>query len=277
MDWLRFAAWVAAAYLALAALVYVFQDRLIFFPDPRPFAECPALRPLGGEAREVTEGDERLRYHLFEARAPRAWLVYFHGNGGSACDRAFFAARLRGLPVSFVLAEYPGYAGDTEGRSSQDAFLRNALALVDHLKALKPGLPLVLFGESMGSGVATHVASLRKEVAGLILQAPYPSLAEVGQSHYFWLPVGLIARHPFPAREWAPEVSCPVLALHGSADAIIPIRFGRRQATFFKVPVDFVELEGAGHNDLTDSGGELYWSAIARFIERTWERPSPPK
>lgn len=150
--------------------------------------------------------------------------------------------------------------------------LAQALALVDQVDAAS-SKPMVLYGKSLGSGVATYAAAHRP-AAGLVLHAPYPSLVAVGQAAYPWAPVGLLLRHPMPAQDWAAAVACPVLALHGEDDTLIPIALGRQQALRFR-RVDFVALPGLGHNDLGAEPNGPYWRHVRSFLRRVLALATP--
>jgi alpha-beta hydrolase superfamily lysophospholipase len=250
----------------LAGLLYFKQEAILFPAFGPDYTQCTQIQGLGYTAHRVQLRGESVRLLWWGAAEARGTLLLFHGNGGTVCYRVEHAGRLRHAGWNVALAEYPGYGRDA-GRAGQAAILRNALAAFDVARIQGGGLPLLLFGKSLGSGVATYVASQRP-VAGLILQAPYPSLTAVARHAYPWLPVGLLLRHPMPAQDWAPQVRAPVLVLHGEADRLIPIALGRQQAKHF-ASIEFVSIPGAGHNDISERDPELYWSRILEFCTRS--------
>lgn len=238
---------IAAGYVVLIAVVYFFQEKMMFLPDGRPFGECPDMKRFQADA--VVSGP--LRYYIREKEEARMIIIHFHGNAGSACDRIYYFDLLDHLDASVILAEYPGYGGD--GRiPGQDVLCRNAEALVRQIRD-KNDLPVFLLGESIGTGVAVWAAS-RVDVAGLILISSYSSMKSVAQYHYPWMPVGWLLKHQFDAGLWAKDIEAPVLMIHGADDDIIPIRFAvKLYPAFTRAPV-MVEIEGSGHNDILFTG-----------------------
>jgi len=260
-----FAVIAALLYSGVVALVWARQDNFLFFPDDSRFDLCEGseLAPLTPQTADFDGG--RAHYHLHKGPEAIGTIVVFHGNAGSACDRAFYAEMFRDQPYDVMLAEYPGYAG-LGGRPSQAGILAVAVEIAKIARRTAPNGPVILLGESIGSGVATYAAA-RVRVDGLILISPYTSIRELASLHFPWLPAGWILKNPFPADEWAKDVQAPVLVLHGRNDETIPFEMGRRQSAAFPDLRAFVELPEAGHNDWLDAGGTLSVGALHTFVE----------
>lgn len=252
-------------YSALVALVWAKQDSFLFFPDDSRFDRCEGteLAPLKPFSADV-EGT-LVHSHIHQKPEAFGTILVFHGNAGSACDRAFYAEMFRDQPFNVMLAEYPGYA-KLPGTPGQKEILPAALALAKFARKRTPDGPLILLGESIGSGVATYVAS-QTRVEGMILVSPYTSISELAGRLFPWLPVGLILKNPFPASDWAKSVQAPVLILHGEKDETIPFEMGKRQSQAFPKLHAFVGLPYAGHNDWLDAGGTPAVGALHTFLE----------
>jgi alpha-beta hydrolase superfamily lysophospholipase len=262
---------IAAPYLTGVYFVQAHQTELLF-PNSGPnFGDCKDIAALGANAIEVWRGTQRVRYLSIESKKAKGWVLMFHGNGGSVCNRTWWAQHLKSDGWNLAMAEYPGYGGDGNV-PGQALLMENSLAVYDAIHERNPSLPVVAFGESLGSGFATYVASERP-MAGLVLSTPYPSITAVA-SHRFYgmLPISWMNRNPVPAELWAPKVSCAVLALHGDQDKLIPISMGRQQAANFKTAVEFVTVPGADHNDLAFKNQDLYWGRILDFIALRFNR-----
>jgi len=214
--------------------------------------------------RSIDFAGQKLNFYIRKNEKATSWLLHFHGNAGRACDRDFIFEELYKLPLNIVLMEYPGYSGD-KTKPSQKVFLENATAAFKYFLSEKD-MPFILFGESLGTGIATYLAT-KFEVKGVILQAPYPSLGEVGEKAYPFLPINLLLRNNFPAKEWAPQVNSKVLFLHGEMDTIIPLTLGQAQAKNFKPGYDFKIFKNKGHNDLILYNNEL-WDQVRSFIQK---------
>jgi fermentation-respiration switch protein FrsA (DUF1100 family) len=253
------------AYALVVLLVYVFQDKLLYFPRDHAFTDCPQAAADGFAALETDFHKTHLRmFRKFNPTA-KGWLLLFHGNGGSACQSLFYAEGMGSLPLSIALVEYPGYEEDGL-RPGQTSMLENALAAYEYVRTQEvPPLPIVLYGQSLGTGVATYVASVTKPKA-LILESPYTATVDIGADRYPFLPVSWLMRNRYPASEWAAKVQAPVLAFHGTADTTIPFGFGEAQSHNFKNLVKFVAIAGAGHNDLPQVDPGRFWGEITSFV-----------
>jgi len=254
-------------YLVAVGLMYLYQEKLLFQPDLSKFEDCAPMTSLNATPVDTMGESYPLRFYLRQLQNPIGWLVFFHGNAGSACDRSYFLETLQKLPLNFVFYEYPGYAGDLN-KPNQDLILKNSMELIEHIKRLNSNIPVVLFGESLGTGPATYVASNTK-IQGLILQSPYPSIVDVAKSHYPFMPVEKLLIHTFPAKNWAPDVECPVLGLHGKRDDVIPYHLGNTQIRNFNPDnTQWISFENASHNDFTVMANHQYWKSITAFLTK---------
>ncbi|MFA5903614.1 MAG: alpha/beta hydrolase [Desulfobacula sp.] len=251
-----------AFYVFIMAAFYLFQEKMIFFPGPSRFGDCREMELRGAQAE--SSGD--VRYYIRKTPSPDNWIILFHGNAGNACDRVYFLDLLSDFNSNLVVFEYPGFGRDGK-KPGEPLILDRAVKLIRHIETLNPsGLPIYLMGESLGTGVATYVAT-RTKISGLILISAYTSLGRVGQYHYPWLPVHRLMKHRFDASAWAGQT--PALLFHGTKDDIIPVRFARQQLACFKGEKELVEISGAGHNDITDIGATIIREQIRLLITKT--------
>lgn len=241
---------LALGYLLLSLAACAWQDSLLYFPDtsrPEPARfGVPDMAPV-----ELATADGVTLNAWYKPGEPT--LVLLHGNGGHIGHRGLKVRPWLDAGVGVLLVEWRGYGGNP-GKPGEAGFLadgRAALAFV-----ATQGVPserTVLYGESLGTGIAVMLAAERP-VGALILEAPYTSVVEVGASHYWFLPVRLLARDAFDAQAIAPRVKAPVLVIHGEADAVIPARFGQALLGVLPEPKQARFIPGAGHNDLDRFG-----------------------
>ena len=127
--------------------------------------------------------------------------------------------------------------------------MADALAVFDHLEqdGISPQ-DIILYGESLGSGVAVQLAEQRR-VGGLILDAPFTSLADVGALVYPFLPVRLALADRYESLSRIANVSAPLLIIHGERDEIVPFHMGETLFAAAREPKHFVGFPDAGHND----------------------------
>ena len=207
-----------------------------------------AIGLAGVEEIEIATPDgHRVIAWAGAARPGQPTLLYFHGNAGSLVDRAErmrkYLDRGRG-----VIMAYRGYGGST-GSPSEAANVADAMLAYDTLVArgVKPG-DIILYGESLGSGVAVQVAS-RRAVAGVILDAPYTSIVDVAALVYPWLPVRPFVWDRYETLQHVRNVAAPLLVVHGARDALIPVEMGRAVFAAANEPKTLAILPNAGHSD----------------------------
>jgi hypothetical protein len=249
-------------------LLYVFQDAMIFFPQPTPPENRQSFDKYALTLEH--EGRQLRGWYVPGAVSPnRPLLIYYGGNAEEV------SGNLRDLPRmhagAYLFMNYRGY-GDSEGKPSQDSLCRDALYILDQLSA-RENIPLnriVLMGRSLGSGVAVHVAAHR-QVAGVILVTPFDSLLNVARHHYPVLPVRWLLKHPFDSAALAPQIQLPALVVMGAQDQIIPFARSDRLARRWGGTCDKVVIDGVGHNDIQLD--PRYWQAINSFLSRPKAMP----
>jgi fermentation-respiration switch protein FrsA (DUF1100 family) len=203
-----------------------------------------------------------------DAAAPDApWMLIFHGNGENIANeaRTEHYRALRALGLNLVAFDYRGY-GESEGRPSEAGVYRDADAIWafarDSLR-LDPGR-VILFGHSLGSAVAIDLAS-RVKARALVVEGAFTSVPDVGQRHYPFVPVRLVARSRFDSIDKIARVAGPKLFLHARRDEVIPFDLGRRLYERAGEPKRFVELRG-GHSDAFQADSAAYFGAIADLL-----------
>jgi uncharacterized protein len=248
MTWVAIA---AALLLGFPAALYLVQDRLLFFPQPLYGPPPPARGDRAVEALEFTAPDgTHLRGWLLRSADVRAPLVlYFGGNAEEVSWQ--LRARAWPAPWSLALVNYRGY-GTSEGSPSESDLFADALLVFDAL-AQRPDVDparIALIGRSLGSGVATFVASERP-VRGVALISPFDSVTEVARHHYPWLPVRLLLRHPFDSLSRAPQIQTPLAVFAGGRDGVVPPAHSRRLFEAWAGAKRWIEIPEADHGDIS--------------------------
>lgn len=207
------------------------------------------------------------------AAAPEARRVLvFHGNAGCAADRGYFAhafaARAHGRPLATAILEYPGY-GARPGTPGERAIISAAVAALDALLAERAE-PVMLVGESLGTGVACQLAALRPQaVAGLLLITPFTSLADVGRYHYPWLPVRRLLRDQYDSVAALQRYHGRVVMVLAEGDEVVPTALGRTLYDGYDGPKRLVVHTGATHNTLDLDPAAEWWEDTWRFLDAT--------
>lgn len=178
-------------------------------------------------------------------------ILIFHGNAGNIGIRTRLARPFAERGWGVLLAEYRGYGGNP-GKPTESGLYADGEAWFKWLddKGFAPGR-IVVYGESLGSGVATEIAHRHPDIRALVLQSGFGALADIGRIHYPYLPVDALLFDRYENTKKLPEMHMPVLLLHGARDALIPPdQGGTALYAAANEPKKLVLFDGAGHNDL---------------------------
>jgi len=254
------------AYAGVAALVWWLQERLLFYPAPiTAAAGAPAGWRLEPFEHVASDGTRLAGVLLLPPRERPPLVVYFGGNAEEVTASAAQAAQTYG-ERAVLLLNYRGY-GASLGRPGERAIVADALEVIDTVRARADidASRIAVHGRSLGSGVAVQVAAARP-VCAVVLSTPFASARSVAQEMYWWLPVGMLMRHPFDSLSRAPGIRAPALFLVGSEDTLIRPAQSWRLADAWGGSVERRTFAGRGHNDIQlDPGHDR---AIRAFIDR---------
>lgn len=259
----------AGAYLVVLVLLWALQEQITF---PAPRGALPDLRRALGAGEQIElvmhDGTHLLGWYLppkerHEGQAPG--LLWFYGNGEMIGAIWPVIRDFRPPNTALLIVDYPGYGAS--GGHASEAGIYEAGALAYDALVKRPGVDparIYVYGRSLGSTVATRTAA-EHDVAGLILESPFTSARDMAARTYRIFPLFLV-RLRLNNLETIKRVRCPVLVFHGTADRLAPIDMGRRVAAAAPGPVEFVMIEGAGHNETYDMGGKAYRDKLAQFV-----------
>ena len=239
-----------AVYVLLIAYVYVFQARLIFFPNVpgRALAATPSQIGLWFEEVRITTAD-RVDLHGWYVPAPAdaPVILLCHGNAGNIAHRLDWLEILRGMGFAVLLFDYRGF-GRSSGTPTEQGTYLDARAAWDYLTNTKGFSPrsIVIVGESLGGPIAAHLA---KDVApaALILVSTFTSVPNLARTFYWYLPVRLLARFQHPTAAYVARVHVPTLVIHSRDDETIPFLHGEELRRRASGPAQLLEIFG-DHN-----------------------------
>ena len=225
--------------------MYIFQRKLLYLP----LKVRPSLGILRGIYKEVqTQTKDHLTLTHWYAKRGRPYIIVLHGNGGNIEGRAYGLKFLADKGYSLLLVSYRGY-GDNPGQPTElDLISDSALALEWLLQ--KEGISpkeVVLFGESLGSGVAIALAT-QYPVRGLIFNGAYSSITEVGQSAYPYIPVRWLLKDTWDSQSRIQKVKAPLLFIHSKQDSVVPFSLAQKLFQAANKPKKHIWLEHSNHN-----------------------------
>jgi len=262
---------VLCVYVGFATLLYVTQRSLMYFPETIHTAPAQAGLP---EAEEVTltaaDGQHSTVWHV-PPSGDKPAILYFHGNGGALRYRVERFGKLIERGIGLIALEYRGYGGNA-GSPTESGLIADGEAAYGFAAARYPASQIVLWGESLGSGVAVAIAA-EKPVGRVILEAPFTSAAAVAELKYWYLPVRLLMKDQFRSDQRIDKITAPLLILHGVHDRIVPYAMGEYLFDIANKPKYIVRFLDGGHEDLDQNGALI---AVGRFLSGALEQPPEP-
>lgn len=252
-------------YLLICALLYLFQEKVLFHPQPRSLRETAFFLSTHGNfdtlPMRMADGTNIMLYLSKDSGANRQPLIlYFGGNAEDVAHVAHYQAYLPDCRLALI--NYRGY-GLSQGFPTEQNMFGDALEVYDKLHKLTGAAPAqtIVVGRSIGTGVATYLSS-KRPVGGTVLITPYESMTAVAQDHYPLLPVSLLLKHRFESERYAMAVRSPVLALVAANDRVIPPEHAQALMRCWNGTQRIVTLN-ADHNTILDMAET--WKAIDEF------------
>lgn len=241
---------LGSVYVAICVTMFVAQRRFLYGPDPTsPDRAQAGVSDMRVERLRTADGLELLAWYRAPESERMPVVVYLHGNAGHIGDRGYKMRPLLDAGVGVLLLSYRGYGGNA-GEPSEQGLYSDARAAIAFLAAQGIGRErLVIYGESMGSGVAVQIAT-ETPPAALILEAPFTSLTKVAFEKVPYIPVPLLIRDRFDSLSKIGRVHAPLLVIHGERDKTVRIHHGRKLLAAANEPKQGLFLPEAGHNDL---------------------------
>jgi fermentation-respiration switch protein FrsA (DUF1100 family) len=258
-------------YAMVVGILWFMQDTMLYHrSDGAPMLNDPALLPKREIVCLQTEDGLNLRSWYFRAAdRGKPTVLFFHGNAGDIGNHLPFARFLIEAGYGLLALEYRGYGGNP-GKPREAGLVADGRAALAFLNA--QGIPdpgIVLFGESLGTGVAVQLAA-EHQVHALILRSPYTSIAEVAAIQLPYMPARWLVRDRFDSLSKIGFNKAPLFVFHGDQDTLIPIALGRTMFDAASEPKTWLAVPGVGHNDVQTPEAER---AVLSFLAQL---PPPP-
>jgi pimeloyl-ACP methyl ester carboxylesterase len=249
-------------YAVVLVLFTLLQRYLIYVPTKltQDFADEAAAK--AGFVAWRNGAGQLIGWKLSASSAPIGSVLIVHGNGGWALNRAYMARPIHeAAPLDVYILEYPGY-GAREGSPGENSLLS---AADEAFENLPKNLPVYVVSESLGTGVAAHLAQkFPAGVAGLALFVPYDKLASVAANHVPFLPAYFLLWDRFDPAEWLKDYHGPVKVIVAGSDEIIPPEFGERLYDGYNGPKILQVIPGARHSSTT-AETRKWWKELLVF------------
>lgn len=260
---------IAVAYCGLVAALYLLQRSLLYHPA----ASLPTPNESGVPEMNVvtleTADGLRLKSWYATPAGDKPVVVYFCGNAGHIGFRAHKARSFLDAGFGVLLLSYRGFGGNP-GKPTEEGLYEDARAAIEFVQNMGISRQrVVLYGESLGTGVAVRMASEHAEsdpIAALVLETPYTSITDVAANHYPFAPVRWLLKDRFEAISRIAKVNAPVLMFHAEDDRVIPIKFAKRLFSAAAEPKTAKWFDFGGHEGLFEQSAD---DVVIDFINRS--------
>jgi uncharacterized protein len=240
-----------AIYIAFCVLVYLIQERLIFFPEKLAKGYSFQFEQPFEEINIKTDDQKLLNGVLFHADSSKGLIFYLHGNAGSIRTWGEVASIYTDLHYDVFMLDYRGY-GKSEGSiRSQNQLYQDLQTAYDEMKKRYSEDKIVILGFSIGTGMATKLASTNNPKL-LILEAPYYSLTDLMRRHYPVLPT-FILKYKLETNKYIRNCKMPIVLIHGTQDEIIYYQSSVKLKELIKESGNLITLHGQRHNGMTEN------------------------
>lgn len=236
-------------YVGICLFMKWGQEKFLFHPTVVPETHTWQLPPSAKEVWLAAEDGARLNAVLHQVDSAKGVVLFLHGNGGNLQNSTPFAESFARHGYATLVLDYRGY-GKSQGKLSEQGLYYDVEAAYEYLQGLFPQERIVVYGQSLGSGLATHIAA-KYRPRHLVLETPYTSILEVAQGNYPWLPVSYLLNYPLRSRDRITSVQCPVTIFHGTADETIPYSMGEEMSRL-ALKGELITCTGVGHNGCFD-------------------------
>lgn len=238
---------VLTTYFAIAAAVFLLQEKLIFYPVRLDEDFTFSFRQDFSERNFYAGKYVKINSLHFKISEPAGIIIYFHGNAGSLAGWGNVAGRFTELGYDLLIYDYRQF-GKSTGQLSEKALFGDARFIYDQIKKEYPEEKIILFGRSIGTAVAVYTAAGNKP-GKLILETPFYSLKDLAGNYYPWLPTFLL-KYPMRSDKYISDVKCPVIIIHGTNYEIVSYDSALKLHALIQPSCEFISIDGGGHNNL---------------------------
>jgi len=263
MPWTSYLLILIIIVATVSIFLYFFQERFLFHPEklPKDFVFQYENQQVEEYNLELQDGAVINGLH-FKSENPRGVVYYLKGNSKSIKGWGKFAVDFTLHNYDVIMIDYRGF-GKSTGKLSQESMKRDALYVYDRIKEKVKEHRIIVYGRSLGTGLATKVASMNNPKA-LILACPYFSMSKNAKRYLPLVPLGLVMRYRMPTYKWIKYVKCPIRIIHGTKDRVIRFNSSLRLSQLKPDSTKLYPIIGGGHKDLHNY--ESYHRALGEIL-----------
>lgn len=232
---------IVLSYFTFGLFLFIFQKNFIYQPDKQNFISCKRFE----DSEKININGTRAYYK----RNSNRLIVFYHGNGGSACMRSYLKDEFEKLGFSFIFVEYAGYSDDT--RKASKVLIMKDVENIKEFTEKQNFSKIIVAGESLGTALAIYHSTI-SNVDNLLLISPFNSLADIAGANYRIYPITLMFTENYDSNMWIRTTKAKnIEIIHGTQDKVVSIEQSKKLFNEIKISnKKFVEIEGAHHNDI---------------------------
>ncbi len=216
-----------SVYFLIIVYLYFFQRTLMYHPNENNYSNDNLKVNIEKIKIKTKDNIDLLSWYHEKDLKKFKTLLFFHGNAGSLENRIHKLNRFDELNINFLIISWRGFSGNN-GKPSEKGLYEDGESAIQWL--LEKGLreeDIIIYGESLGTGVATHLAQ-NKNFAGVILETPFTSMVDAAKNFYPYIPVNLLLKDKFKNKDKIKNINSPILIMHGEVDQIVPFSMGKK-------------------------------------------------
>jgi len=214
-------------YLSVLVYLFFFQRNLLYHPNENNYSGDKLKVDIEEVQIKTSDNINLLGWFHKKNLNKFKTIVYFHGNAGRLENRIHKLNHFKDMNINFLIISWRGFSGNS-GNPSEQGLYKDGKSAIDWLKNM--GLEdkdIILYGESLGTGIATEIAQ-NKKFAGLILETPFTSMIDAAKNFYPYIPIGFLLKDRYENDKKIKNINIPLLVMHGEKDQIIPFKMGKK-------------------------------------------------
>jgi len=247
----------------IGSALYFLQEKLMFLPTTLEQDYQYQFNYPFEELFLETDDDAIINALHFKTEEPKGVLLYFHGNAGDLSRWGKITEYFVSKHYDVLVMDYRTY-GKSIGTLSEEALYKDAQYCYDYLLQQYSEDTITLYGRSLGTGLASYLASKNKPKQ-LILETPYYSIVDVAKHRFPIFPVKSLLKYHFPTYKYLPQVQCPITIIHGTDDSVVPYASGKKLLDLGIETIEFITVDHGEHNNLIEF--DAYHNAIERKLK----------
>ena len=218
---------IILCYLLILVFVFFYQRNLLYHPFENNYSNDQINFSYEEVLIPTSHGNNLKGWFHKKDLNNKKTLVFFHGNAGDLRNRIYKLNLIKDFDINFLIVAYRGFSGN-KGKPTEKGLYEDARNILNWLaKQMVNEDQIIIYGESLGTGVSIEVAQ-NKKFAGIILESPFTSMVDAGKFYYPYLPVSLLLRDRYETLKKLKNINSPILVMHGKKDNIVPFQMGKK-------------------------------------------------